>query len=491
MIKSVKNLLLFTICVMVLPSFAQKKTISDPKQNISQGYQVKVKLRSTPKDTLFYLVGYYGNKRVKVDSTTTQKATPNQFVFKSDTSLQSGIYLVVNQRHMQLFEFVVDKSQQISVELDTLNIINTIVVKNSPETQLFYQYLRGLTQRQDSVKEIEKVLDYAQQTQNNALFKSKYVDYLAAINKTEKYTSLFIDTHPKDLIAKVLKMNQEIEMPPLPTLPDGTKDSTWGWQYYKTHYWDNIDITDVRMVRTPVFGNKIKVFFDDLIHQHPDSIMAEIDLFLSKTKPSKEMTRYVLTWLTDHYQQSTVVGHDAVFVHLVEKYFMSGEAPWMSENMIRIYSKRAAQLKSILIGAVIPELVMQDTSGVLLSNYKTGTKYTIMWFWDPDCTHCVVETPKLQAFYQQYKDSLGVEVFAVSLDKDLDRWKKYIRDNNQTWINVGGEKANIDYTMVFDLVATPVVFVFDERKRIIAKNIPVENIKEIILRYEDLIKNRK
>jgi hypothetical protein len=56
---------------------------------------------------------------------------------------------------------------------------------------------------------------------------------------------------------------------------------------------------------------------------------------------------------------------------------------------------------------------------------------------------------------------------------------------------VGGEKANIDYTMVFDLVATPVVFVFDERKRIIAKNIPVENIKEILLRYEDLIKNRK
>jgi peroxiredoxin len=162
----------------------------------------------------------------------------------------------------------------------------------------------------------------------------------------------------------------------------------------------------------------------------------------------------------------------------------------MSENMLRILTKRAAQLKSLLIGAKIPELVMQDTSGTSLSSYKTGTKYTIIWFWDPDCSHCVVETPKLLEFYKQFKDSLDVEVYAVSLNSDLNLWKKYIRENNLTWINVGGEKANIDYAMVFDLVATPVAYIIDEQKRIIAKNIPVESIKSIILRYEEITKKR-
>jgi hypothetical protein len=72
----------------------------------------------------------------------------------------------------------------------------------------------------------------------------------------------------------------------------------------------------------------------------------------------------------------------------------------------------------------------------------------------------------------------------------LNLWKKYIRENNLTWINVGGEKANIDYAMVFDLVATPVAYIIDEQKRIIAKNIPVESINSIILRYEEITKKR-
>ena len=482
---NLRTLLLSVFLIaLIISGKAQKKSSA----NVPKGYQIEVKFKGIPQDTLFYLVSYYGDRKVKIDSAITTSSRRNHFVFSADTLLPSGVYLVVNQRRMQLFELIIDKSQRFSVEADTVNTIKTIIAKNSPETQLFFDYLKGLTIRQDSVREIEKVLDYAQESKNQDLFNKQYAGYIQKINRVDEYTISFIKNHPKELFAKILKMNRDVEMPPLPTLADGSKDSTWGWHYYKNHYWDNIDLTDARMVRTPVFGNKITIFFDELIHQHPDSISAEIDTFLLKTRPSKEMFRYMLTWLTDRYQKSTVVGHDAVFVRLVEEYYMNGDAPWMSENMMRIYTQRAAQLKAILIGAKIPELIMPDTAGTLLSNYLTGTKFTIMWFWDPDCTHCAVETPKLLDFYHKYKDSLSVSVYAVSLDKDLDRWKKYIRDNNLDWINVGGEKANIDYTMVFDVMATPSIYVFDDKMKIIAKNLPVESLGEIIRRYEELFK---
>jgi len=480
------RILLFSIFLvtLVFPAIAQKKQ----SVNVPKGYQIEVKLKGTPSDTLFYLVSYYGDRKVKVDSAVSNPLHRNYFVFSADTILPSGVYIVVNQRRVQLFELIIDKSQRFSVEADTVNTVKTITVKNSAETQLFFDYLKGLTVRQDSVREIEKMLDSAQRTRNQELFNQKYPEYVRKINRVDEFTSAFIRNHPKELFSKILKMNQDINMPPLPTLPDGTKDSTWGWHYYKSHYWDNTDLTDARIIRSPIFGSKITIFFDELIHQHPDSISAEIDTFLSKTRSSKGMFRYMLTWLTDRYQQSPVVGHDAVFVGLIEKYYLNGDAPWMTENMMRIYTQRAAQLKSILIGAMIPELVMADTSGTLLSNYLTGTKFTIMWFWDPDCVHCAVETPKLLDFFHQYKDSLNVSVFAVSLDKDLDRWKKYIRDHNLDWINVGGEKANIDYSLVFDITATPVIYVFDDKMRIIAKNLPVESISEMLRRYESLFK---
>lgn len=483
----IRILIFFVLSVsIVFPAFAQK----NQSARQSKGYQIEVKLRETPPDTLFYLVSYYGDRKVKVDSTVSNSSSRNLFVFRADTVLPSGVYIVVNQRHIQLFELIIDKSQRFSIEADTLNTVKTISAKNSPETQLFYEYLKGFTARQDSVRQVERILDSAQRTGNQELFNRNYPEYVRKISRVDEFTSKFIMTHPHELFAKVLKMNQDIKMPPLPTLPDGTKDSTWGWHYFKSHYWDNTDLTDARIIRSPVFGSKITVFFDELIHQHPDSISAEIDTFLTKIRPSNAMFRYMLTWLTDRYQQSPVVGHDAVFVGLIEKYYLHGDAPWMSENMMRIYTQRAAQLKSILIGAVIPELVMPDTSGTLLSNRYTGTKFTIMWFWDPDCVHCAVETPKLLDFYHQYKDSLDISVFAVSLDKDLDRWKKYIRDHQLDWINVGGEKANIDYSLVFDITATPVIFVFDDKMRIIAKNLPVESLPGMLRRYEELSKMR-
>lgn len=476
----------FVLVCFASLAFAQKQNVVKKK-----GYKIDVKMKSTPPDTMLYLISYYGEYRLKIDSAISKPTQRNRFVFESDTTLSSGIYLIVNQRKIQLVEFLIDKSQQLSLEFDTLNAISSVVVKNSPETQLFYDYLKKLTTKQDSVREIEKVLDYAQQTQNKELFDLKYPEYVKQINLVDAYTLEFIKNHPNDMISKVLKMNVEIDIPPLPSLPNGGKDSTWGWQYYKNHFWDNTDLKDARIYRTPVFGTKIKGFFDQVVPQHPDSLSAEIDKFLQKTKPSPEMSRLMFTWFIDRYYQSQTVNHEAVFVHLVERYLLSGEVPWLSENMIRIFSKRAAQLKSILIGSKIPELVMPDTADVLLSNYHTGSMYTVMWFWDPDCTHCTVETPKLLDFYHKYGQSMGVEVYAVSLDADLDRWKSYIKENNLDWINVGGSRANIDYAMAFDIIATPIIYVFDHNKRIIGKNIPVEDLKGLIEQYEKLFNQKK
>ena len=144
-----------------------------------------------------------------------------------------------------------------------------------------------------------------------------------------------------------------------------------------------------------------------------------------------------------------------------------------------------------MIGAKAPELIMPDTNNVFLSFYHIQKNYTLLWFWDPDCGHCKVETPKLRDYYNKYKDSLNLEVFAVSMDQDLERWKKFIRDNQLTWINVGGNTANIDFHKVYDLYSTPVLYVLDKDKKIIAKRIAVGDLEDFFLQYQKVIENRK
>lgn len=46
--------------------------------------------------------------------------------------------------------------------------------------------------------------------------------------------------------------SNEIALPTPPKRPDGRPDSAWLFQYYRTHFWDNFDFSDERLVRTPI-----------------------------------------------------------------------------------------------------------------------------------------------------------------------------------------------------------------------------------------------
>ena len=46
------------------------------------------------------------------------------------------------------------------------------------------------------------------------------------------------------------------------------------------------------------------------------------------------------------------------------------------------------------------------------------------------------------------------EVYAIGNDSDIDRWKKYVKENNYPWINVGGNKGNLDYLEYFNIMST-------------------------------------
>jgi hypothetical protein len=73
------------------------------------------------------------------------------------------------------------------------------------------------------------------------------------------------------------------------------------------------------------------------------------------------------------------------------------------------------------------------------------------------------------------------------------RWKKYIVDSKLTWINVGGNTANIDFRKVFDIYSTPVMYVLDENKNIIAKRLSPEDLPDFFKQYKRMMdhKNKK
>src|SRR5690606_18936423 len=121
------------------------------------------------------------------------------------------------------------------------------------------------------------------------------------------------------------------EAPPGPHyLDDGkTIDSNFAYHFYKDHYWDNFDFSDNRLMFAPIYESRLNEYFNRLVLQIPDTVNAEADSILAKARQGKEIFKYTLYWLAHNAETSKVMGMDEVFVHLVENYYMKGDAYWL------------------------------------------------------------------------------------------------------------------------------------------------------------------
>ena len=131
-----------------------------------------------------------------------------------------------------------------------------------------------------------------------------------------------IKEKPNLLYSKIMNMMKEIDVPESPKDAKGNIiDSTFQYNYYKEHYWDNTDLNDDRLLYTPIFDGKYKTYFEKVIYKHPDSIKVEIDKVLGKIKdPNSMMMRFMLGNLINEYANSKIMGQDALYVHLVKNY---------------------------------------------------------------------------------------------------------------------------------------------------------------------------
>jgi peroxiredoxin len=197
------------------------------------------------------------------------------------------------------------------------------------------------------------------------------------------------------------------------------------------------------------------------------------------------MVHFVQKYINPEY-----MGQDAVFVHIFEKFINTGEAEFFTEKYRKIINDRAYSLMANLIGQPAANLEMVDTSGKSQSLYNVDAKFIVVCFWDPTCSHCKEEVPKLDSIYEAKWKQEGVKMYGVLVDGGQENWRKFIRDHNlKDWLHVYQTKAQNDadiaankpgYRQLFDVYQTPTLFLLDKDKRIIAKKLTYQQFDEVI-----------
>jgi peroxiredoxin len=447
----------------------------------SKGYKITVKLESC-KDSCLFLAHYYGNKQYLDDTAFVNNK--GFFEFAGEEKLPEGMYIIAGQNKSKYFDFFLTGNQQIETVCDPNDIAKTMLVKGSDENKRFYEYINYISGKQKEIEPLNKWLqEHKTVSDSSKLIQSR----IETIDKTVKeYIKNYWISYPDLLSARFIKANNDPDIRQYIIDSLGKVDSSRIYTVYKQHYFDNLDFSDSRLIYTPVFTGKIDFYMDKMVVPSRDSLEKDIDRLMSLSSANEETQKYLAWYLSLKYESSEIMGHDALFVYIVRQYLETGKAGWMYPSVKDNILKRVNAIEPIQIGKVAPNLILLDTLNTPHSLITVKAKYTLLFFWESTCGHCQKEMPNVIKFYDEFRSKYGLEIFGVSGDTNLVKWKEYIRKNDLKWINTNGYLSlNGNYHDLYDIRSTPVMYLLDEDKKIISKFLLTDQIADLIKRREE------
>jgi hypothetical protein len=449
-----------------------------------QGYNIRLALKPY-KNEKIYLGYHYGKLKALADSVVLNENSSG--IFSGKEPLQGGIYFIVSPKKEILFELLIDKDQDFEIIADTSNLPVSVAFMGSMDNTQFQTYSGFASTTGQKINNLNTEFKNQKSTKDSAIVSEKIK---ALTISMKNYRDSIADRYPGSFLGMLFHAIKEPEIPPAMSHPGGKYDSNFAYQYYKSHYWDGVSIGDERLVRTPFFEPKLEKYYKELVYPHADSIKREIDAMLLEARSSKEMFKYLMVHFVQKYINPEYMGLDAVFVHLFEKYVNTGQADFFSAQYKEHMTKRAYSLMANLIGQPAANLEMVDTSGKKVSLYNVQSNYVVLCFWDPTCSHCKEVVPKVDSIYKAKWKNLGVVLYAVKTEGTREDWVNFINEHKLTgWLHVyqlpeqqTAENAagRPGYRQLYDVYQTPILYLLDKDKRIIAKKLTYTQIDEVI-----------
>ena len=455
---------------------AQNETVKYGKENLGRDYCTEYIIKITADkqcNSTLYLYSALLGKWLLIDSTVVENGTA---VFTAKTAAKSnknasslipkGFYKVVARDVYTMLRDDANLDAELSLDFgdekksDKPKRYDTFAIEYS--TSLILNQQTSIELSLDLSRNEYEAFGVRNSEENQVLFST-----MQMINKDMGFSSYMdldgelYSTMPKSLYAQVFHLDTEIFQAMVAADFDYSKISKSDYHRILSL----VDFTDGRLCHSAsaFFYFAHKYLTSDSL-ESVDEIITEVDTILTRAaRGGRYQCGLYAQWLYGIFDKTGDPYYEPVLLHIYDTY----DRGWIPEDRERRIKRQMDRIRKLAPGAQIPELTAFDINGKQHSTNEIQTKYTILWFWDPDCDHCQEETPVLHDLYQKEADNLDFEVFAVEVNDDYDRWKAFSEKHGLgDWINLSTSmgETSVDYIEYFDIVTTPVILLIDNEK---------------------------
>lgn len=268
------------------------------------------------------------------------------------------------------------------------------------------------------------------------------------------------------------------EIPAMLTQPEERK------AYLLEHYWDRFNFGDTTLV------NNREVTEQGFVNQ--------ISLLADGATPEKVIRESLKNWCSRFMPEAQA---RQVMMQLADDYLYNPNSPFYNEGLYGVY------LETML--EVLPEEDARRSSFDfklrLLRRNKVGDKATdfsyylpdgqkkslvatstrgnrlLLVFYDPECDSCheVLREMTADASLAEAVKAGRVTVLAVYTEGNQEAWRKGLADMPEGWI-IGTDRQKVKEEALYDLKAMPSLYLLDGQKRVLLKDAPLGQIREVL-----------
>lgn len=225
----------------------------------------------------------------------------------------------------------------------------------------------------------------------------------------------------------------------------------------KADFWEGIEAFDGPTDVNPILASQIDFYFDRLVSPLPDSITMKISRLIDRIGENTNLRDFILWHLLERYRHPEYMTQDQVFVWLYDQYFSQLEIKDLNESNMALIREKAERLRRLALFNPAPDFRWKGFEGL----QSIDTPYSVLFFYDHGCDLCQQELRDLDSVAAQYPD---ITVVTVDL-------------NTQDMEDAEGLDSIYE---AYDIETTPLIYVLDGEKRIVAKKIRAEQIPLII-----------
>lgn len=446
---------------------------------INAPYDIKIKVNGISNEDA--ILAYYYSDTKYIHDTLTFNAN-GEALIQDTATIPTGVYLLAfPSLNLTYFELVLGEEQSFSMETDTADLVGSMKVKNSLENKVFYDNLKYMVSVGEIAAKLRSELEGKEAESDE--YKNIQSELVKIDDGIKTHRKKVVKEHPNLFYTKLIQMMMDVDLPENPN----PSDSSFAYNYYQKHYFDMVDLTDDRLIRTPVLKNKIMRFLDYFTIPIPDSINLATDKILAETQDNYDMFQFTLSSIFNKYAKSNIMSHESVYVYLAEKYYADANlVDWVTEEQRDKIMDVVRRKKPTCLGCEAPNIIIQDydTTVQKLHDVASQNDYTILVFWNSGCGHCKKEMPLLKEFYEDEIKQLGkIKIFAITTELEYDDWTNFIEENDliqDGWIHAIDQYGQNIFRVKYDVQSTPIVIILDKDKKILAKKINIEDIKNLI-----------